>query len=125
MKSPFFRRAMAMALMMIAAPALAQTEPPRAGRPANFSHLAGRFSLSAQAEPTRLILEDPILVHVVITGDLQGEFPPKASLQLFPDDIADAFYIEPVDEKDRLDATARRWEFVWRLRPKATDVREI
>lgn len=96
-------------------------EPPLAGRPANYSGLVGRFTISTSAEPIRLAVEDPLTLRVVVRGTSVGDDPTRKHLHVVPDSLGDDFYIEPVPEGDRrLDDGA--WEFVWRLRPKSIDV---
>lgn len=110
-------------IILLTALALGQAEPPLADRPTNYSHIVGRFKIAAQAEPAAVLVEDPLRLRVVITGDSAAEPPARKSLQIFPEDLGESFFFEPLVDDDVV--AAGRWEFVWKLRPKAADVREI
>jgi hypothetical protein len=104
-------------------------EPPVAGRPEDFSGLAGAFRISASATPTEVNVEDPITLVVRITGEPDRSFrsnqPGQARLRVFPKQMNDDFFIEAVPEKDRYLENEKTWEFVYRLRPKRETVKVI
>lgn len=115
-------------VLLLAANGDAQTQidPPLAGRPANFSHLIGRFGIATHVAPSEGLVEDPLTLRVVIMGDVAaGEPPARKSLRLLTDDFEKAFYVEAVPENDKPSPEQMTWEFVWKLRPKSTDVREV
>jgi hypothetical protein len=104
----------------------AEVEPPLAGRPKNFSQIVGRYRIAALAEPTEVFVEEPITLKVRITG--QGPIryqPQRKHLQLFPEEITDDFYVEPVPDLDKVFARENSWELVYRLRPKSSQVQAI
>lgn len=112
--------------LLAAGPARSQemeVEPPLAGRPTEFSQVVGRYRISTQAEPAEVFAEQPITLKVRIQGEGPARFGPKrALLRIFPEDVAEAFHIEPVPEQDRVLPRENAWEFVYRLRPKNTEV---
>jgi hypothetical protein len=96
--------------------------PPTVGQPADFSGAAGMFRIAATATPTTVAVEAPIELTVAITGQAAADHAPKqARLKLFPADIDDTFFIEPVSEH----AAENDWRFIYRLRPKTTAVTHI
>lgn len=116
-----------MLVLGVVAVASAQSpDPPLAGRPANFSHLIGRFAIAVEVEPTTVVVEDPLTVRVKISGAVAaGDAPSRQYLRLFPDDVSESFFLEPRPEDDRWNPDDRTWNFVWKLRPKSVDVREV
>lgn len=106
----------------------AALEPPVVDRPANYSHLIGRFVLQVTADRTTVAVEDPILLRVQIR-QLSGpesdqNQPRRTTLHLFPTDLEKDFYKEDLPQRDRRPAE-RTWELHYRLRPKRVDVQRI
>jgi hypothetical protein len=96
--------------------------PPAVGQPADFSGIVGTFRIEAKATPLAAAVEEPIELSVNIAGQALGGYEPKqARLKLFPPDFDEAFYVEPVSEH----AGDGTWRFVYRLRPKTTEVTHI
>lgn len=101
-------------------------DPPLTGRPSNFSHIVGRYFIKAEAQPTEVFVEEPITLRVRIVGQGSPRFQPqRKNLHLFPDEVEENFFVEPVADQDRVLPDDNTWEFVYRLRPKTADVREI
>ena len=116
----------ALLLLMLAA----VDDPPLVRRPGNFSGVVGRFRIEAEATPKTVTVEDPLTLRVTIRGDGVTTPPTRDRLRLFQgesDDasIDDLFFREDVALEDRADPVAGTWTFVWRLRPKSTDVHEV
>jgi hypothetical protein len=125
---PARQTALFLLLAVGSAPAQAPDfEAPLIGRPSQFSRLVGRrFSIETTLEPATTIVEDPVTLRVVIKGDvLAGEEPTRKHLRIFPDDFAASFFVEPRPDDDKLNPADKTWEFVWKLRPKSIDVREL
>lgn len=109
-------------------------EPPPV-RPPDFSHVVGiDYRISYSAEPTEVIVEDPITVKIRITGkdppgkDSKKYQPQRRLLRLFKEEARHDFHIEPVADQDRFipgKNGLNTWEFVYRLRPKSTRVKEV
>src|SRR5688572_16393115 len=98
-------------------------EPPLAGRPVDFSHLAGRWRLSVEVQPTEVFVEEPLVLKVRITGQGPERFrPERKNLHLFPDGFAEQFLVEPLADEDRVFTEQNSWEFAYRLRPRTTQV---
>lgn len=112
--------------LLLPAAALAQTDPPAAGRPVDFSGIVGQYTIEATAAPTTVHVEDPILLRVRISGRGPEKYQPRReALRLFPADWDDDFYVEPVPAEDRRDDGAGSWEFAYRLRPKHDRIEAI
>lgn len=109
----------------LAIPALAQPQAPLAGRPENYSGAEGEYSIRRAVVPTEVVVEDPILLTVSITGSgPKGLEPKRELLKLFPPEMERDFFVESVPEKDRYLPEEKTWEFVYRLRPKHVDVKQ-
>jgi hypothetical protein len=107
----------------------AEDEPdeiPLVGRPSDlpFSGASGRFEVSTRAEPTTLEAETPLTftVRVQATGPVRHP-PRRPDLRQLPA-FAERFHIEDPDGGSR-HPDPRTWEFVYRLKPKGTDVTEV
>lgn len=101
-------------------------DPPLAGRPAQFSNIVGRYTISAVATPTEVPVEEPITLRVTIKGTGPAKYEPSRKyLHLFPERWANDFYVEPVPAEDRAQPIQHTWEFVWRLRPKHRKIAAI
>jgi hypothetical protein len=98
-------------------------EPPQVGRPVDFSGVVGRFRIEADVSPKSVPVEDPLTLRVTIRGEGVTTPPTRGDLRIFPEDFD--FFREDVADEDRADPKAGTWTFVWRLRPKSTDVREV
>jgi hypothetical protein len=100
-------------------------EPPLVGRPPNFSGIVGRFRIEADIDPKSVTVEDPLTLRVTIHGQAVTTPPTRGNLRLFPKLEDFDFFVEDGAEEDRADPATGTWTFVWRLRPKTTDVREV
>jgi hypothetical protein len=109
------------------APASEQPDDiPVVGRPVDlpFSEASGWFEVQVRAEPTELQAETPLTFTLTVRAVRPVRRPPeRLDLRQLPS-FADQFYIEdPGEEAARPDD--RTWEFVYGLKPRRTDVREI
>jgi hypothetical protein len=99
---------------------------PVVGRPVDlpFSEASGWFEVQARAEPTEVQAEMPLTFTLTVRAMRPVRRPPqRLDLRQLPG-FAEQFYIEdPSGEAARPDD--RTWEFVYRLKPRRTDVREI
>ncbi len=99
---------------------------PVVGRPVDlpFSEASGWFEVRASAEPTTLQAETPLTFTFRVKAVRPVRRPPqRIDLRQLPE-FAEQFYIEdPSEEAARPDD--RTWEFVYRLKPRRTEVREI
>lgn len=99
---------------------------PVAGRPEDFSGMAGVYRIATSAEPRTVHVEDPITLVVKITGSGAVEHQPKrALLRLFPASMKDDFFVEPLPKMDRRLQQENAWQFAYRLRPKHESVTAI
>jgi tetratricopeptide (TPR) repeat protein len=101
---------------------------PLTNRPANFSGAAGVYRLQVEADPKEIQVEDPITLKVRIISLEPGPRPNppvREKLHLFPANIENDFFVEPIPEEDRFIAKENAWEFVWRLAPKRQNVKRI
>ena len=114
------RRSTLFVIFVLASGARGQ-DAPIVGRPANFSHLVGRFRVEAAIEPNEVVVEDPLTLRVTIRGSVA---PDRSKLAIFPDDFDASFFVEPAVDLDRA-IEGEAWEFVWKLRPKSTRVEEV
>ncbi len=133
MRVPCTRRAL-VALLVFCGAALAVragdmadlTEIPVVGRPPGpFSEASGRhFLVSATAEPTTVQAEQPVLFTLRVQADGRVYRPPQRLDLTQLSSFNDNFYID--DPKlDTHDAATQTWQFVYRLKPRRTDVTEI
>src|SRR4051812_4520755 len=100
--------------------------PPLAGRPAQFSNVVGRYSVSAAASPAEVRVEEPVTLRAPTRGSGPADSrPSRKHLKLFPERWASDFYVEPVPAEDRALPEQNTWEFVWRLRPQHRKVPAI
>ena len=100
-------------------------DPPAIGRPDDFSHIAGKYRISAVAEPTDVFVGEPVTLIIRITGNGPDAFKPRRkNLHIFTPEVAEQFHIEPVPDQDRVVVVGRdtMWEFVFKLRPKNAEV---
>ena len=94
--------------------------------PPNFSQVVGRYRIESSAAPTEVHVEEPITLKVQIMGKGPAKYrPERKNLRIFPDELLADFHVEDVPDRDRLLPEKGFWEFIYRLRPKRTDVREI
>ena len=97
-------------------------EPPVAGRPLGFTGAIGSFKISARAEPTKVVAEEPLILTVRIagTGDLKSlKRPDLARMAKF----AKNFQVENLSE--RLLTEEKAVEFDYRIRPRNSGVKQI
>ena len=101
-------------------------EPPLANRPAQFSNIVGSYSIEVRATPREVPVEEPVTLHVTLTGKGPAKYQPdRKHLKLFPESWAGEFYIEPVPDQDRASPEEGTWDLVYRLRPKHTKATAI
>jgi hypothetical protein len=96
------------------------------GRPSDlpFSEASGWFEVRASADPTTVEAETPLTFTVRVHAVREVKRPPqRIDLRQLPA-FDEQFYIEESsDEPSRPDD--RTWEFVYRLKPRRTDVTAI
>lgn len=98
-------------------------DPPVRGRPADFSWLVGTYRIQTSATPAEIAVEQPILLQVTVAGEGSAQYPPRQEkFQLFPADVGEQFFVEPVPELAQSWPDKKVWEFYYRLRPKSSDV---
>lgn len=115
-------------LLMTAGVSFAQVEPPVRDRPVDFSGIVGTFSISSSAAPTRVEVEQPILLTVRIRGNGQvGYLPEQRKLRIFPPETDADFFVEAAPDLAKVTPVdgENLWEFVYRLRPKSIDAKLI
>jgi hypothetical protein len=98
-----------------------------AGRPENFNGAVGSFKIEAQASPTEVVAEEPLLYRLRITSTGPVEHPPqRPDLRRLPK-FPKQFHIQDLPAEDRVldSGEGHTWEFVYRLRPRQTDVKWI
>ena len=133
MRGPLVHRAL-VALLVLSVQASAvragdMPEPleiPIVGRPADlpFSDAAGKFAVSAHAEPTTVQAEHPVTFTLLVHA-LEAERQPPRRLDLSKvPAFNDNFFIDD-PKQDTHDAATRTWQFVYRLKPRRMDVTEI
>jgi hypothetical protein len=107
--------------------------PPDVGQPDNYSHLIGRYTITASAKPTDVFVEEAIVLTVMIQwagtdrttlpdNDYQ---PTRKHLKIFPDDMSRYYYIGDLPKDDSFDAMKRIWTFHYQLLPKNEKVAAI
>ena len=101
-------------------------EVPVVGRPSDlpFSEASGWFEVRVSAEPTTVEAETPLTFTLSVRAVRPARRPPqRIDLRQLPA-FADHFYIEDAgEEPNRPDE--QTWEFVYRLKPRRTDVTEV
>jgi hypothetical protein len=95
--------------------------------PADFSQIVGKkYEISSSAAPTEVLVEEPIILKVQISGQGPQKYrPERKNLHIFPEDVADDFHVEALTDQDKHQPGKGLWEFVYRLRPKRADVSRI
>jgi hypothetical protein len=109
-------------------PGQADVPIPVIGRPANFSGAAGAYRIEVRASPTSVRVEDPVTLTIKIISRQPGKpgHPPRRELlKLFPADLENSFFVEPLPENDGYLDGENAWEFSWRLMPKHESCKEI
>ncbi len=100
---------------------------PVVGRPTDlpFSEASGSFTVRARAEPTAVPVEQTIKLTLVVEADGPVHRPPRRIdlSQIY--DFNERFYLDKPDGDDAFPPDARRWEFVYVLKPRRVDVTEI
>jgi hypothetical protein len=101
-------------------------EIPLVGRPDfPFSEASGRFRVRMRAEPTTVAVERPLTLTLTVSAVGPVILPPRRiDLREIPA-VAEAFYVEDPDDGGDRQPDARTWEFVYRLKPRSTAVREV
>lgn len=112
--------------LVSAATAAAQEKfvvPP--AHPRGFSHIAGQYRISVSVAPTEVKVEEPITFKVRIEGKGPAEWQPqRKKLDIFPDDLAEHFFLEDAVEFDLALPEKGLWVFGYRLRPKSEEVKQ-
>jgi hypothetical protein len=114
-------------LVMVPAAARADREPDVANRPAHFSGAAGVYRISARAAPTELAVEDPLILTITIQGTVSKNNSQLVPRRLKMRDFANLdpqFQVDDLPEKDS-HPDAETWNFVYRLRPRSTQVDRV
>jgi hypothetical protein len=104
-----------------------ESDVPIVGRPTEFpfSEASGSFTVLARAEPTTVQVEQRITLTVVVEADGPVHHAPqRIDLRQVPD-INERFYVDNQDAEENPPADARRWEFVYLLKPRRADVTEV
>lgn len=127
-RAEFLVRTALQILLLLPALATAQVaeqiEPPHVGRPKDFSGAVGSYTISMDAKPTEVLVEEPITLIVRITGS--GPTPPRRlKLSELAKDVETDFYVEDLPKQDRELPEKKTWEFHYRLKPKHLDVRIV
>jgi hypothetical protein len=101
-------------------------EVPVVGRPSDlpFSEASGWFEVRVHAEPTAVEAETPLTFTLSVRAVRPARRPPqRIDLRQLPA-FAERFYIEDASEEpNRPDEET--WEFVYRLKPRRTDVTKV
>jgi hypothetical protein len=123
-------------LMLLGCGSVARAEPeegpkpddiPAIGRPSDlpFSEASGWFAVGVSAKPTTLEAETPLAFTVSVRAVRAARRPPqRIDLRQLPA-FAEQFYIEDSAGEEPTRPDERTWEFVYRLKPRRTEVREI
>ena len=122
------RAQMIVLALTLASTVLAQDlsiDPPVADRPEDFSNIVGKYTIKATAKPTEVHVEEPITVHIYITGEGPAKYEPqRRHLRLLPA-FDDDFYVQPIPDEDKVMREQKTWLFVYRLRPKHAKIEAI
>lgn len=115
-------------LLLISAvvPSAKPDEVPLVGRPSDlpFSDASGWFEARTRAEPTTVEAETPFAFTLWVHALREVRRPPRRiDLHQLPA-FEERFYIEDTEEEPRR-PDARTWEFVYRLKPRRPEVRQV
>jgi hypothetical protein len=101
------------------------TDIPLVGRPDfPFSEASGSFKVKMRAAPTKLAAEDRLTLTLTVAANGQVYLPPqRIDLRQLPA-FAENFHIEETEAAPR-QTDLGTWEFVYRIRPRSTAVREV
>jgi hypothetical protein len=106
--------------------------PPDVGQPDNFSHLIGRYRITASAAPRDVFVEEAIILTVTIQWTVVNRplpnkdyLPSRKHLKIFPDEMTNDFYIGDLPKQDSYDAKKRIWTFHYQLLPKNEKVTAV
>jgi hypothetical protein len=126
---PLCLHALALLALVFPASLFAQAEtdePPIAGRPENFSGIVGAYRLAVDVDRTEVVVEGPLTLTVRTIGQGPAQYQPeRKNLRLFSKEMLDDFYVEDLPKRDRHLPEANTWEFVYRLRPKHSGVKQV
>jgi hypothetical protein len=126
-RSHAFRARVLLVCALFSAPVFAQpgVDPPIVGRPDDFSNIVGKYDIQASAEPTEVRVEEPITLHIRITGSGPQKYEPdRKHLHLFPA-WGDDFYVQEMRDEHPVERDKKTWLFVYRLKPKHAKVDAI
>jgi hypothetical protein len=101
-------------------------EPPSVGQPTHvpFSKASGQFRIEVKAEPTRVTVEDPITLRVIVHArGAVYRAPGRIALDEIPA-FTDLFYLKDLGGEGR-QIDLGSWEFRYELRPRSVKVREV
>jgi hypothetical protein len=109
-------------LLAPALPAAGVEEPPVKNRPAHFNGAVGSFQVTMEARPTELRTDQTLAltVRIVPTGPV-AQPPRRPNLRDVPA-FDERFYIENLPDPAGAHTDSKRWEFVYRLKPRDTKV---
>src|SRR5215212_4913274 len=78
-------------------------DPPLTGRPPDFSNIVGKYELHASASPVEVEVEQPIMLHIQISGEGPAKYEPRREhLRLFPESWDRDFYVEEMRDDQRV-----------------------
>ena len=119
-------------LSLAVAPALAQPkqpksiDPPKKGRPPDFSNIVGKYMIEVAAAPTEVHVEDAIRLEVRIIGVGPEKYEPhRKDLRLFPSAWGKDFYVQELRDEHKVLRDDKTWLFVYRLKPKHLQIKAI
>jgi hypothetical protein len=123
------------ALLLAPSPVLGQgdtrppaEEPSQVDIPESFKpsgEWVGVYRIETRAEPTAVIVEDPLIFTVAISGyGSTKSAPQRPRLEAFPA-FRERFYIQDLPELDRYLPQESTWEFSYRLRPRNRNVNKV
>lgn len=101
-------------------------EIPVEGRPADFTGVAGVYTMEVLVDRKETAVGEPIGLILRFRGSGPVEHQPaRPGIDKVVEPLRADFDIEPLPERDRIDRAAGIWEFHYLVRPKGTHVREI
>lgn len=117
-----------MSICQADSPQVPAVKPPLIGQPENFSGaVLTSCKVVAQAQPTDLHAEEPLIFSLRITCTGQGEVPPRRpNLRLLPK-FQGRFGIQDLPDRDiaRVLESGQEWVFHYQLKPRGVEVTEI
>jgi len=98
--------------------------PPAEGRPPFFTGAIGRWTISAQVKPTKVVVGEPLTVSLTVSGDglLENVGPPPLASQ---EGFAELFRIHDEPKTGVADAEQRSKVFTYGVRAKSSRVKAL